>query len=327
MQETKKMKILLVDDEADFRATAATLFRKRGYDVKTATSGKEAVEALKEGEIDVVILDVKMPEMDGLEALYKMRRIQPNVEVIMLTGHGSPNSALTGLRGGAFAYITKPCDIDLLSLKIREAFLKKKGLLKTERRIRDVMIPVTSFGSVRDDWSVGESIEIILGHKTIVTATVEEEPIEIVIGNRTIITTTVDEGVHRCVLVRDKDQKIIGIVSFTDFLQGLESTYLRVLAERPDFADSIGGDARSFSNIFTEMVRDVGKKSIRELILDTPPSIDANATLLEATNRLLSLNVRRLLVMEDKQVIGVIREKDIMFEMATILRSSTGNIR
>lgn len=323
-EKTQKIHVLLVDDEADFRATATTLFKKRGFDVATAANGKEALETLKESETDVVLLDVRMPGMDGLEALYKMKKVKPDVEVIMLTGYGSPNSALTGLREGAFAYLTKPCDLDLLSLKIREAFLKKRGLTEVDRRVRDVMLPLSSFSSVREDWSVAESIEIILGHKTIVTATVEEEPIEVVIGNRTVITTTVDEGVHRCVLVRDKNQNITGIVSFTDFLQGLESTYLRVLAERPDFANAIEGGPRDFSNIFRQMVRELGKKSIRELMLDPPPSIEADASLLEAANRLLSRNVRRLLVTEGDKVVGVVREKDVMFEMASIFRATAG---
>ncbi len=323
-EKTREIHVLLVDDEPDFRATATTLFKKRGFDVATAANGKEAMEILKEGETDVVLLDVKMPGMDGLEALYKMKKIKPDVEVIMLTGYRSPSSALTGLREGAFAYLTKPCDLDLLSLKIREAFLKRKGLSEVDRRVRNVMVPLSSFSSVRDDWSVAESIEVILGHKTIVTATVEEEPIEVVIGNKTVITTTVDEGVHRCVLVRDNEQKIVGIVSFTDFLQGLESTYLRVLAERPNIADSGGEAARNFSNIFRQLVRELGKKPIRELMLDPPPSIEIDATLLEATNRLLSLNVRRLLVMEGAKVVGVVREKDIMFEMASIFRASMG---
>jgi len=320
MEKSQDIHILLVDDEESFRSSATTLFKKRGFDVATASSGTEAINVLKKGETDVVILDVKMPGMDGNEALHTIKKLGQDIEVIMLTGYGSPDSALAGLREGAFAYLTKPCDLDLLTLKIREAFFKKRGLSEKDRRIRDIMIPVFSFSSVREDWSVAEAIEVILGHKTIVTATVEEEPIEVVIGNKTIITTTVDEGVHRCVLVRDKNNKVVGIVSFTDFLQGLESTCMKLLEEGPLTADSSPGTSPGYSNIFTKIVRDLGKKPIRELMLDTPPTVRADAPLLEATNRLLSLNVRRLLVMEGNEVIGVLREKDIMFEMAKIIR-------
>jgi len=120
--------------------------------------------------------------------------------------------------------------------------------------------------------------------------------------------------------VRGKNNKVVGIVSFTDFLQGLESLCVRSLEENSIPADSPPGTGPRPPNIFTKIVRDLGKKPVRELMLETSPTIPAGATLLEATNRLLSLNVRRLLVMEGEEVIGVIREKDIMFEMAKIIR-------
>jgi CheY-like chemotaxis protein len=319
MQKNQDIHVLLVDDEENFRSTATLLFKKRGIQVTTAASGAEAIAEIKKGATDVVVLDIKMPDMDGNEVLRTIRKLRPDVEVIMLTGHGTSESVFFGLREGAFVYLTKPCDIDLLTLKIREAFFKKKGLSETDRRVKDVMVPLSSFSSVGEDWSVAEAIVVILGHKTIITDTVEEEPIEVVIGNKTIITTTVDEGVHRCVLVRDRDNEVTGIVSFTDFLQGLETTYMRLLEDRPAAVGAGPQGARNFSGIFTNMVRELGKKSVRELMLEKPPTIDVNATLLEATNRLLSLNVRRLLVKDGKEVVGVIREKDIMFEMANII--------
>jgi len=214
MEKAKSIQVLLVDDEERFLATATALFRKRNFDVTTAAGGVEAIKEIKRGEFDVVVLDIKMPDMDGNEALHEIRKLKPDVEVIMLTGRGSADSMLPALREGAFAYLTKPCDLDLLALKIREAFFKKKGFPKAERRVREITVPISSFGTVGQDWSVAEAIEVIVGHKTIITATVEEEPIEVVIGNRTIITTTVDEGVHRSALVRDKSNRIIGIISF-----------------------------------------------------------------------------------------------------------------
>ncbi|RJP16604.1 MAG: response regulator [Candidatus Abyssobacteria bacterium SURF_5] len=316
-QETHEIHVLLVDDEENFRANAKSLFRKRGFNIQTAASGSEAIAAVKKESFDVILLDLKMPGMDGNEVLYSLKKIRPDIQVIILTGYGSSESVTFGLRHGAFAYLVKPCDIDLIAVKIREAYHKKKGTYEKERRVRDIMVSLSSFGSVRDDWTIAEAIAILLGQKTIVTDSVEEEPIEVVIGSKTVITTTVDEGVHRCVLVRDRADKIIGIISFTDFLQGLESTYLRLLSERPSLIVSESG--RTHGQIFSNMVHELGKKKVRELMLDKPPSIDADADLLEATNRLLSLNVRRLLVMDEDKVIGVIREKDLMFEMANII--------
>jgi DNA-binding response OmpR family regulator len=319
-KDTREIRVLLIDDEESFRANAKTLFKKRGFHVQTAATGAEAIEAVKKEDFDVAVLDIKMPGMDGNEALYLLKKLKPEMQIVILTGHGTSESVFFGLREGAFAYLAKPCDIDLLAVKIREAYYKKEGISGADRRVRDVMCALSSFSSVWEDWTVAEAIAVILGQKTIVSDSVEEEPIEVVIGNKTVITTTVDEGVHRCILVRDRKDKVIGIVSFTDFLQGLETTYMRLLAERPALANSIRGGTKSYSRIFTEMVRELGKKKVRELMLDKPPTIDADASLLEATNRLLSLNVRRLLVMEGDTVVGVIREKDIMFEMANTIR-------
>jgi CheY-like chemotaxis protein/predicted transcriptional regulator len=313
--------VLIVDDEERIRSTTTTLLKKRNFEVTAVATGKEALNEVKKGDVDVAVLDIKMPDMDGNEVLHEIRKLKPkNVEVIMLTGYGSPDSALAGLREGAFAYLTKPCDVDLLATKIRDACKKKDPFRDKEHKVKNIMVPLSSFGTVREDWSVAEAIEVILGHKTIITSTVEEEPVEVVVGNRTIITTTVEEGVHRSILVRDRDGKVIGIVSFTDFLQGLETTYMRLLEDRPEVGGTTDNGQRDYSGVFSRMVRDLAKKPVRELMAPKLPTVDANASLLEATNRLLSFNVRRLLVMDKEQVVGVIREKDIMFEMANIIR-------
>lgn len=121
---------LLVDDEASFVETLAKRIAKRGLKASTALSGKEALKHLEEGggasNIDVVILDVKMPGMDGLETLAAIKSKHPNVEVIMLTGHATVESAVEGMKAGAFDYLMKPCDIDLLLAKIDRAVAKKR---------------------------------------------------------------------------------------------------------------------------------------------------------------------------------------------------------
>jgi DNA-binding NtrC family response regulator len=121
--------VLLVDDEAAFVETMAKRLGKRGLTVETALSGQEALDALKRGgasKVDVVILDVKMPGMDGLEALQAIKRQHPTVEVVMLTGHATVENAIEGMKGGAFDYLMKPCDLDQLMAKIDEAVHKKR---------------------------------------------------------------------------------------------------------------------------------------------------------------------------------------------------------
>ncbi len=121
--------VLLVDDEAPFVETLAKRIAKRELKVDTALNGPEALEKLAQGgasTIDVVILDVKMPGMDGLETLEVIKRTHPNIEVIMLTGHATVENAIEGMKGGAYDYLMKPCEMDLLMLKIDSAVSKKR---------------------------------------------------------------------------------------------------------------------------------------------------------------------------------------------------------
>ena len=129
----KEMKIMLVDDEERFLSTTKKLVERKGYEVLTATSGTEALETLKHHIIHVVILDVKMPGLDGVATLKEIKRLFPVVEVIMLTGHATVESAVDGLKSGAFDYVMKPCDINDLLQKANEAFEKRE---KLEEKIR-----------------------------------------------------------------------------------------------------------------------------------------------------------------------------------------------
>jgi DNA-binding NtrC family response regulator len=122
--------VLLVDDEASFVETLSKRIAKRDLNVSTALSGAEALDKLKAGggtsKFDVVILDVKMPGMDGMETLMAIKQRHPTVEVIMLTGHATVESAIDGMKAGAFDYLMKPCDIELLLAKIDRAVFKKR---------------------------------------------------------------------------------------------------------------------------------------------------------------------------------------------------------
>jgi DNA-binding NtrC family response regulator len=120
--------IMLVDDEVPFVETMAKRLDKRGMKIIAAHSGDEALTLLgKEGSVDVVILDVKMPGMDGIETLREIKKRYPLKEVIMLTGHATVETAIEGMKLGAFDYLMKPCDIDTLITKVKEAVRKKQS--------------------------------------------------------------------------------------------------------------------------------------------------------------------------------------------------------
>jgi DNA-binding NtrC family response regulator len=120
--------LLLVDDETAFLDAMARRLKKRDFEILTASSGMEALEILtQKGEkIEVVILDVKMPGMGGIETLAEIKRKYPLIEVVMLTGHADVSSAIDGMKQGAFDYLMKPCEMDVLVGKVNEAAANKR---------------------------------------------------------------------------------------------------------------------------------------------------------------------------------------------------------
>ena len=121
----QKFRVLVVDDEVDFLETFVDRLKMRDLDVIGVESGEKALELLDKQNFDVVILDVKMPGMDGVETLREMKRKMPLMEVIMLTGHASVESGIEGMKLGAYDYIMKPADIDELMEKMRRASERK----------------------------------------------------------------------------------------------------------------------------------------------------------------------------------------------------------
>jgi DNA-binding NtrC family response regulator len=124
-----ELSVLVVDDEEGFVSALARRLGARGLRVATATSGAAALETLQEEgatRTDVVVLDVKMPGMDGLETLAAIKERHPLVEVIMLTGHATVESAIEGMKRGAFDYLMKPCDMDTLIAKLNQAGQRKR---------------------------------------------------------------------------------------------------------------------------------------------------------------------------------------------------------
>lgn len=126
-------KLLLVDDEKPYVDTMIKRLSKRGLEMMAAYNGREALDKLdQEGTIDVVILDIKMPKMDGMETLLHIKSRHPLVEVIMLTGHATVESGIEGMKMGAFDYLMKPCDTNELVAKVDEAAARKR---KQEEKI------------------------------------------------------------------------------------------------------------------------------------------------------------------------------------------------
>lgn len=120
-----QIKLLLVDDEEQFVEVLTKRMAKRNIEVTTALSGHQAIQALRGEDFDVALVDFKMEDMDGLEVLRIFKKMSPRMEVIMLSGHGSEDAAIEGMKSGAFDYLSKPCQLDEVIEKIREAHLRR----------------------------------------------------------------------------------------------------------------------------------------------------------------------------------------------------------
>jgi DNA-binding NtrC family response regulator len=131
-----KIKLLIVDDEERFLTTLAKRLELRDFEVTPVTSGEAALEKAREKPFDIALLDLKMPGMQGEEVLEALKRDHPHLEVIILTGHGSVDSAVECLKSGSYHYLQKPCEMDDLVTVLKDAYMvrvRKKLELDEER--------------------------------------------------------------------------------------------------------------------------------------------------------------------------------------------------
>ncbi len=134
-------KVLLVDDEKDFIEALGERMANRGMNVSTTTSPIDAVKKAGEESYDAIVLDLQMPEMDGIEALKAIKKINSDMQVILLTGHATVEKGIEAMKLGAMDLIEKPADIEAIAEKIKKARANKMILVekKTEKKIRQIM--------------------------------------------------------------------------------------------------------------------------------------------------------------------------------------------
>ncbi|MDY6970715.1 MAG: response regulator [Thermodesulfobacteriota bacterium] len=295
------IKVLMVDDEDQFRATTKKLLNRRGFETILAASGKEAIAKLQK-DPDVVVLDIKMPDMDGHQALKEIKKRYPDLPVIMLTGHGARPSAREALVEGAFDYLSKPCDMDLLASKIVEAFRHgKRQEPSEEKNVMDVMVPIEEYTTLKGDSTIRDAI---FGLKE---SFASKES-----------TSRIMETGHRSILVFDSRGKVQGILAIADLLKGIMPAYLS--AAKPSTADSIEYSPMFWKGMFIRQVKDLSKKNVLEIMSPAPFTIDGESNLMEAAFMMIEKKARRLAVVRSGKVVGVVREQDLFFEMERILK-------
>lgn len=298
---TSKIKLLIVDDEAQFRATTKKILDRRGFDTYLAGSGEEAIEQLS-AEPDVVVLDIKMPGMDGHETLREIKKRKPDMPVIMLTGHGDMPSAREALREGAFDYLAKPCDIDILAAKILEARRRGQRAEPTEESSAgDIMIPIEEYTTLTEEHTIQEAVETIKAS-----------------FYPRVATSRIMETGHRSLLVIDSENRVKGVVAIIDLLGNIMPAYLT--APKPSMADSMQYSTMFWTGEFTRAVKKLANKKLSDIMSPPPLTIDHDANLMEVAYAMFSNRERRLVVMKKGEARGVVREQDLFFEMERILR-------
>ncbi len=145
-EQSAPINLILIDDEEDLITFMAHRLRKRNMDVSTATTGEHALDLAKKKKFDVAVVDLRMPGMDGITVIEKLRETQPFLQVLMLTGHGSHDSAWEAGRLQAFRYLLKPYDFEDLAQLILEAATKRRDTMRTEfeAKLNHLMTNMTS---------------------------------------------------------------------------------------------------------------------------------------------------------------------------------------
>jgi DNA-binding NtrC family response regulator len=137
-QDTRStpIRLLLIDDEVGYVNVLSNRLTKRNFQVGKANSGSEAFQVLRQNDFDVAVLDLKMEDMDGIEILKILKKMAPELVVIMLTGHGSAEAAHEGIKQGAYDYLTKPCELDELIKKIQQAYARRSPHQRPPAKLR-----------------------------------------------------------------------------------------------------------------------------------------------------------------------------------------------
>ncbi|MEA1966624.1 MAG: response regulator [Thermodesulfobacteriota bacterium] len=297
----KKIKVLMVDDEERFRETTSKLLKKRGFATTIAKNGEEAITIIKDKPQDVVILDIKMDGMDGHEALTEIKKIDPEVQVIMLTGHGTPDSAIKAFVKQAFDYLNKPCDLDTLSAKIHDAYTAKNhGVSRETKKARDIMLHIDDYTTVNVDTSVQEAIKKLM------------ESFKSSVSSSRLMETG-----HRSLLVFDDKKKLAGVLCIMDLIKAARPAYLS--APKPSMADSVQYSSMFWDGLFTTQTKAMVDKKVGDLMSETPSVVDENTNLMEVADLMYSTQLRRIIVTANDNIIGIIREQEIFFEMANII--------
>lgn len=280
-----RIKVLLVDDEDRFCETTSKLLTKKGFDTAIANNAEKAIHILKDNKRDVIVLDIQMTGMDGHTALQEIKKTDPDIQVIILTGHGSRYSAMRAFVREAFDYLAKPCDVEILASRIQDAYLAKhRGFKCDDKKALNIMVPIHDLVAVPADMTLKEAMVI-------------NEEFLAVFDERKILT---------------------GILTRMDILRSVRPEYI---SEDGSFnKESSRFSSMFWSGFFSDRVKAISQKKVWEILTERPPTISENANLLEVAHMMAGTWGGVLLVKDISKVIGIIRDEDIYSEISSLMK-------
>jgi len=287
MDEAPAAHLLLVDDEEEFRLATGRALKRRGFEITEAGDGTEALDKIAERRPDLVLLDLKMPGMSGIETLQRLREREAALPVILLTGHGNLPAALAGIRLDVADLLQKPVDVDELAERIRMLLRRDLGAQGLrERSVAELMVSPALYPRLYVDQEIREVVDVLCD----------------------AFLRPRDEEARslglRSALVYDRSGTFLGLVRFSDLLK-------LVLPKNLEGSPASGWSA----GMFLAQCKLIGRRKLRELIAE-PVTVGLDAPLLEAVELMVQHRLISLPVTDGTRLCGVLRERDVILEIA-----------
>ncbi len=293
MNDQNQIHLLLVDDEADFLQATAQALSRRGFVVTAAESGERALALLSTDSFDIVVLDLKMNGLSGLQTLERLRGSHPDLPVLILTGHGGVNEAYEGIQLGIVDFVQKPVDIVALASQLRRlVYLGQRGPLR-EKTVRELLRPLGAYRRIYADEGVREVLRAL-----------DQSLFQDVAGK-------INEQETRTVLVYSRAEEFVGCVRISDVLDLVIPAALR------------GSPYASYlTGMFIAQCKVLGQQTAAELVGDET-TIAIDAPLLEAAHLMVSRRLINLPVLDGGRLVGLLRDKDLFREIVAAALPAT----
>ena len=285
-EKSPTIRLLLVDDEHEFREAARTALERRGFHVTEADNGRVALQSIRVESPGVVVLDLKMPGLDGISTLKEIRKIAPGLPVIILTGHGQYDDAIAGLQLGIVDFVQKPLEMAELGRKIRHLLKMGDGEPLRERTIAELMVLPERYPMLTISPPLAEAAAVL---------------------SRGFLGETAEHGKEpslRSARVYGAADKFLGMVRFCDLLKLVLPRYL---------ADSPYPSC--YTGMFLAQCKVIGKQTLRD-IMGPPITVEIREPLMTAVYLMVKHHLVNLPVTDRGELVGFIREKDIVLEVA-----------